>query len=285
MGRLRVCELSVTYRADNHRLTALERVDLDLHPGRIVALVGESGSGKTTLALMAAGMLDPDQGERIFRGRTMESWLRQDRRYLARHIGVVQQHPAQAVSHRFTVFDIVAEPLRIQEPRLRHEDLRERVIGALRDVNLAREPEFLQRYPHELNLGALQRVCIARALITDPSLLIADEPTSALDPGVQAKVLKRLLELQIEKGLTLLMVTHDLGLARKVADRIGVMQAGRIIESGPAIQVLNYPVHPYTRALLRGPFRPESIRPIHAAIEGDPSRNGPHRKESCSSIN
>ena len=264
---------------------ALHPSDLELRAGETFCLVGESGSGKTTLALLAAGMLGPDQGERIFRGRAMESWLRQDRQLLARHIGVVQQHPARAVSHRFTVFEIVAEPLRIQAPRLAREVLRERVIGALHDVNLAREPEFLQRYPDELNLGALQRVCIARALVTGPSLLIADEPTSALDPGVQAKVLKRLLELQIEKGLTLLMVTHDLGLARKVADRIGVMQAGRIVESGPAVRVLNRPEHPYTRALLRSPFRPGSARPALAAMEGGHSWNEPPSEEPCSSTN
>lgn len=264
---------------------ALHPSDLELRAGETFCLVGESGSGKTTLALMAAGMLGPDQGERIFRGRAMESWLRHDRQFLARHIGVVQQHPVRAVSHRFTVFEIVAEPLRIQEPRLGCEVLRERVFAALRDVNLAREPEFLRRYPHELNLGALQRVCIARALITGPSLLIADEPTSALDPGVQAKVLKRLLELQIEKGLTLLMVTHDLGLARKVADRIGVVQAGRIVESGPAVRVLNHPEHSYTRALVRGPFRPESARPALAAMEGGHSWNEPPSEEPCSSTN
>ncbi|AHE97093.1 peptide ABC transporter ATPase [Thioalkalivibrio paradoxus ARh 1] len=263
---------------------ALHPTDLELRAGETFCLVGESGSGKTTLALMAAGMLGPDQGECLFRGRAMESWLRQDRTFLARQIGVVQQHPARAVSHRFTVFEIVAEPLRIQEPRLGREALRERVTGALRDVNLAREPEFLQRYPHELNLGALQRVCIARALITGPSLLIADEPTSALDPGVQAKVLKRLLELQIEKGLTLLMVTHDLGLARKVADRIGVMRAGRIVESGPAVRVLNRPEHPYTRALLQGPFRQQPATPAGGTSGDGTMANDPQREEPCSSI-
>lgn len=265
---------------------ALHPTDLELRAGETFCLVGESGSGKTTLALLAAGMLGPDQGERIFRGRAMESWLRQDRRFLARHIGMVQQHPARAVSHRFTVFEIVAEPLRIQEPRLGREALRERVLAALRDVNLAREPEFWQRYPHELNLGALQRVCIARALVTGPSLLIADEPTSALDPGVQAKVLKRLLDLQIEKGLTLLMVTHDLGLARKVADRIGVMRAGRIVESGPAVRVLNHPEHPYTRELLQGSFLRRPSDPPVGSAGGERSLPDDHnREEPCSSTN
>ena len=112
------------------------------------------------------------------------------------------------------------------------------------------KPEFLRRYPHELNLGAIQRLCIARALVTEPMLLVADEPTSSLDPSVQAKVLKMLLDLQTEKGLTLLLVTHDLGLARKIADRIGVMRAGRLVEIGPAARVMGRPGHSYTRQLI-----------------------------------
>jgi peptide/nickel transport system ATP-binding protein len=119
------------------------------------------------------------------------------------------------------------------------------------DVRLSIAPEFLKRYPHELNMGAIQRVCLARALVHEPDLLIADEPTSALDPSVQAKVLKMLLNLQIEKGLTLLFVTHNIGLARKVADRIGVMEGGRIIETGPAARIILHPDHEYTQSLIR----------------------------------
>jgi len=119
-------------------------------------------------------------------------------------------------------------------------------------VRLPANPEFLRRYPHELNLGAVQRVCLARALALSPSLLVADEPTSALDPSVQAKVLKMILELQIENGLTLLFVTHDIGLARKIADRIAVMHAGALVEIGPATAVLGRPIHPYTRMLVNG---------------------------------
>jgi ABC-type microcin C transport system duplicated ATPase subunit YejF len=124
----------------------------------------------------------------------------------------------------------VAEPLRIQKQDKDKAAIRKRVLGALKDVHLSTEPGFLGRYPHELNMGALQRVCIARALVSNPSLVVADEPTSSLDPSVQAKVLKMMLDLQIEKGLTMLFITHDLGVARKIGDRIGVMLAGRLVE-------------------------------------------------------
>ncbi len=229
---------------------ALRPVDLNIKAGEVFCLVGETGSGKTTLALTAAGDLVPDQGNRLYDGRDMDVLLKRERRFLASRIGMIHQNPAQAVSHRLSVLDLVAEPLKIQRQDLSKGQIKERVVKALSEVHLSTAPEFLRRYPHELNMGAIQRVCLARALVHDPVLLVADEPTSALDPSVQAKVLKILLDLQIEKGLTMLFVTHDLGLARKVADRIGVMLKGRMVEMGPAARLINNPGHPYTRLLL-----------------------------------
>jgi peptide/nickel transport system ATP-binding protein len=134
------------------------------------------------------------------------------------------------------------------------------VKGALRETHLSTDSAFLERYPHELNMGAIQRVCMARALILAPSLLVADEPTSSLDPSVQAKVLKLLLDLQVERGLTMLFVTHDIGLARKISDRIGVMFDGRFVEVGPAARIVAAPAHPYTRLLM------ESVRGVPAGM-------------------
>lgn len=231
---------------------ALHPTDLSLQAGEIFCLVGETGSGKSTLAMIAAGVLHTDTGRRIFEERDMDHWIKADYRSLARKIGVIHQNPAQAVSHRLSVFDIVAEPLRIQKQETKKEEVRKRVLAALKDVHLSCEPEFIDHYPHELNMGALQRVCIARALVSKPSMVVADEPTSSLDPSVQAKVLKMMLDLQIEKGLTMLFITHDLGLARKIGDRMGVMLAGRLVEAGPAVQVMVRPAHPYTRLLIAG---------------------------------
>jgi len=146
-------------------IAALGPTSLTLRAGEIFCLVGETGSGKTTLAMIAAGVLQPDQGRRVLEGRDMDQWIKEDYRSLARKVGVVYQNPAEAVSHRFCLFDIVAEPLKIQKPSSDKEEIRKRVLRALADVHLSTEPDFLRLYPHELNMGALQRVCITRALV------------------------------------------------------------------------------------------------------------------------
>ena len=230
---------------------ALHPVTLNVKAGEIFSLVGETGSGKTTLAMIAAGVLSPDAGTRYFEGRNMDQWIKKNYRSLAGRIGVIYQNPAESVSHRFTVGEIIAEPLNIHRIFREKKEKERRVRECLADVHLSTDDRFLERYPHELNMGALQRICIARALVLDPSFLIADEPTSSLDPSVQAKVLKLLLDLQIQRGLTMLFVSHDVGLVRKISDRIGVMYQGRMVETGPASIVLQQPRHPYTRLLIR----------------------------------
>jgi len=232
--------------------TALNPTDLVLRAGDLLSLVGETGSGKTTLAMIAAGVLAQGHGTRILEDRDMDEWLKKDAASMARKIGVVYQNPAASISHRFTVFDAVAEPLSIHGIGRGQDERKKRVKSVLADVHLSTDDAFLGRYPHELNMGALQRVCIARALILSPSLLIADEPTSALDPSVQAKVLKLLLDLQTERGLTMLFVSHDIALARKISDRMGIMLSGHLVELGRASRILSHPAHPYTKMLLEG---------------------------------
>ncbi|HUT44449.1 MAG TPA: ABC transporter ATP-binding protein [Desulfobacterales bacterium] len=246
-------------------VAALQPTHLILKCGEVFCLVGETGSGKTTLAMISAGILRQDRGEKTFEGRDMDQWARQEYRSLARRIGLIYQNPAESISPRFSVFEAVAEPLKIHKTAITREDLENRVSHVLAQVRLSVDPSFLKRYPHELNMGAIQRVCIARALILEPSLLVADEPTSSLDPSVQAKVLKLLLDLQIELGLSMFFITHNIGLARKIGDRIGVMLAGHLVEVGPANIVLSAPRHPFTRllidsvrGLIKNPFKPES---------------------------
>ena len=229
---------------------ALNPTDLVLKAGELLSLVGETGSGKTTLAMIAAGVIQQDNGSRTFEDRDMEEWLKKDARSLSGRIGVVYQNPAESISHRFTVYDAVAEPLKIHGVGKDKDEQGKMVKSVLAELHLSTDDAFLRRYPHELNMGALQRICIARALVLSPSLLIADEPTSALDPSVQAKVLKLLLDLQTDRGLTMLFVSHDMALARKISDRMGIMLSGGLVELGQASLILSRPAHPYTKMLL-----------------------------------
>ncbi|WP_300457860.1 ABC transporter ATP-binding protein [Desulfobacula sp.] len=222
--------------------TALAPLDLEISAGELFCLVGETGSGKTTLAMMASGGIKPDKGCIEFNREDIK------KRAVSQITGVVYQSPMESVSHRLSVYDIVAEPLRIANTE--KTQVNKMVLRALKRAQLSTAPDFLHRYPHELNMGAVQRVCIARAIVNEPLFLVADEPTSALDPSVQAKVLKMLLDLQTELGMTLLFITHNIGLAKKIGDRVGVMLSGHMLELGAAKAVFNSPCHPYTRLLL-----------------------------------
>ncbi|MEW6457595.1 MAG: ABC transporter ATP-binding protein [Bacillota bacterium] len=225
--------------------TALVGVSLVLHEGETVAVVGESGSGKTTLANVIMGLTAADAGEVFLEEQKI---VRRDRDFY-RRVQMVFQDPAASISHRQNVLQAVAEPLLLHlggKPEAHAETVRR----LLDEVQLPSDDHFLRKYPHHLSGGEAQRVAIARALTLNPKLLVADEPTSALDASVQAKVIRLLLRLQEERGLGLLLITHDLALARKVSDRIAVLHGGRIVEDGPSDRVTTSPEHPYTRALL-----------------------------------
>jgi peptide/nickel transport system ATP-binding protein len=227
------------------KLRVADSVSLNIDSGETLALVGQSGSGKTTLAKMIMGLVDCDSGEFYLEGEKVGG---RDKDFYKR-VQMIFQNPGEALSHRLTVLELVREPLDIQGVGTGEERNR-KAKRVIEEVELPTTEDFLDEYPHHLSGGELQRVCIARALVLDPEVLIADEPTAFLDPSVQAKILKLLMNLQEQRGLTMLIITHDIALARKVSDRIAVMFKGRIVEVGPSKDVLIAPHNAYTHMLI-----------------------------------
>jgi len=229
---------------------AVEGADFRIAPGQTLGVVGESGSGKSTLALAALGLLK-HQGQLEVGGRQWAAGGASDRG-LRRLMQVVFQDPFSSLSPRMTVEEIVGEGLTVHARELDVGERRTRALAALADVGLteAQFPALLARYPHEFSGGQRQRLAIARALIVEPKLLVLDEPTSALDVTIQKQVLGLLQRLQRERGLSYLLITHDVEVIRAMAHQVIVMKDGAILESGPVERVLDAPVHPYTQKLV-----------------------------------
>jgi len=224
---------------------AVDGVDLSVRQGEVLALVGESGCGKTTLARTILGLEPPTSGEVRFEGQPVDR-SKSGLRTLRREVQLVFQDPTGALNPRQTVYELVAEGPRIHKLRDEHS----RVTAALGRCGLRPPERFFLRYPHELSGGQRQRVVIAGAMAMEPRVLVADEPVSSLDASVRGEILRLLLDLVRDEHVTVLVVTHDLGLAWNIADRIAVMYLGRIVEIGAAERLLAEPKHPYTRALL-----------------------------------
>jgi peptide/nickel transport system ATP-binding protein len=253
-------DLSKTYRnGSGPGLEAVKSASLTIREGEVVGLVGQSGSGKTTLTRLVVGLETRDGGRVFFEGQELLG--KRMSNGVARRIQLIFQDPFESLSSNMTVRELVREPLDIQALGLRQER-EERVLEALKAVSLPVNADFLNRYSHELSGGQLQRIAIARALVLEPKLILADEPVSMLDASEQAKVIQLLKRIQNERGMGLLLISHDIGLVRKVADRIAVMYAGEIVEQGPSQRVLSRPRHPYTRELIEASHSLENDQEI-----------------------
>ena len=227
---------------------AVDGVDLTIFAGETLALVGESGCGKTTVGRAILRLVPPTGGRVYFRGGEVSALTADAFRPYRRQIQLVMQDPGSALDPRLTVRECIAEGLDAFASGGGYEERTERVAALMRKVSL--DPASMWRYPHEFSGGQRQRICIARALAVDPTLLICDEATSALDVSIQAQILNLLSDLQAERKLTYMFITHDLGVVRYFATRVAVMYLGRIVEVAPTERIFRAPRHPYTRALI-----------------------------------
>lgn len=227
---------------------AVDGVDLDLIEGEVLALVGESGSGKTTLGRIIAGLMKPDSGRVLYRGLDIYDNKGRVRNEVRHKIQAVFQNPDSSLNPRLQIFDILGEAIISRRPRASKEEILDEAIRLLRLVGLAEDHIF--KYPHELSGGERQRVAIARAIAMEPEILVADEIVSALDVSVRAQIINLLMDIKDKIGLSIIFITHDMGLVWSISDRVAIMYLGKIFEIGPTEKIFKNPKHPYTKMLL-----------------------------------
>ena len=259
---LEVTDLSVAFRQGARETLAVDRVSFDIRKGETLALVGESGSGKSVTALSVMKLLPypsahHPSGSIRFKGQELLQMRQRDiRRVRGNDITIIFQEPMTSLNPLHTIEKQIGEILLLHQG-LTGQEARARTLDLLTQVGIPEPETRLKSYPHQLSGGHRQRVMIAMALANEPDLLIADEPTTALDVTVQAQILGLLKELQTRLGMAMLFITHDLGIVRKLADRLCVMKEGKIVEQGPVERVFTAPEHPYTRALLAAEPKPD----------------------------
>jgi peptide/nickel transport system ATP-binding protein len=258
----------VLERRPRQLLHAVNGVSFDIGKGRTLALVGESGCGKSTVARLLVGLYAPTRGEVVFDGQDAHAAYRgAAAKQLRRRIQMIFQDPYASLNPRWTVAQIVGEPLQEHGIISDQAQLKDRVAQLLQSVGLSSQD--VVKFPHQFSGGQRQRISIARALATEPEFLVCDEPTSALDVSVQAQVLNIMKDLQRQRGLTYLFISHNLAVVRHVSDEVGVMYLGRLVELAGKHQLFSEPRHPYTRMLLDAIPKMHETGRARTAVQGE----------------
>lgn len=269
-------------RGSSPVFTALEDIDLELKKGEILAILGESGSGKSTLARILTRLEQPDRGTLAWEGQAMggRGHSRKERLRYGARVQMIFQDPFASLNGVHTVGYHIERPLRLHRPHLDRPALQKETIELLESVGLRPGASYLDKFPFELSGGQRQRVAIARALAVEPDLLIADEPTSMLDVSIRMDILNLLQGLRASRGLAIVLITHDLPSAWYLSDRVAVIYAGQIVESGPTASVLAEPAHPYTQLLLHV-AKQKILRSRSSRHEAAPSKAALQRRDAC----
>ncbi len=236
--------------SDQPFVRAVDGVSFDIRKKEIFGLAGESGSGKTTTGRLLVRLIEPTKGKIIFDGQDITKLSDRELKPIRRRMQIVFQDPYDSLNPRMTVKEIVAEPLRVQKITKNEDEVVERVKAMLRDVEIVPPEEFLYRFPHELSGGQRQRVAVARAFVLQPELIVADEPVSMLDVSIRAEIVNLMVDLVKKSQASIIFISHDLALAKHIADRIAILYLGKMMEFASAENLVDQPLHPYTQALI-----------------------------------
>lgn len=262
--------ISSIFSRKREHVKAVDGISFEVRRGEIFGLAGESGCGKTTTGKTILRLLEPTSGEVYFQGENVFALGKSEMKQLRRKMQIIYQDPYESLNPRMTVFDIIAEPISIHNLADTLSEREEIIFKSLEDVELVPPEEFILRFPHELSGGQRQRVAVARALVLQPSFIVADEPISMLDVSIRAGILKVMLRSREARGITYIFITHDLAYARHICHRGAIMYLGKIVEMAPMDILVKNPLHPYTVALMAAvPVPDPRLEHARAVIGGE----------------